>query len=70
MPKGVGILRGFVTFKEIALHLNICTDTLREKIAPLRPFLMNGHKRKKLYSPSEWKIVIAYCRKNGFDKKN
>lgn len=68
MPKGVRILRGFVTFKEIASHLNLSTETLRVKIVPLRPFLMNGAKRKKLYSPPEWKMVIEWMRSSGFSK--
>lgn len=66
---GRRILRGFVTFKEIACHLNISTETLRQKIVPLRPFLMNGKKRKKLYAPPEWKMVVSWMRNSLFDKE-
>ena len=61
---GRRILRGFVTFAEIASHLNISTRTLNRKIQPFRAFLMNGAIRKKLYSPPEWKWLIKNLRDN------
>lgn len=61
---GRRILRGFVTFAEIASHLNISTRTLNRKIQPFRPFLMKGQIRKKLYSPEEWRWLIKNLREN------
>lgn len=55
-------LQGFVTFAQLCTFLKVSDETLRKKIQPLQPFFKK-EKRKRLYAPEEWQLIIEYIGK-------